>query len=152
MTRLSTFLSDDDRRDYALSALAPGHVLYLHVEFTRPPKDKYLVILCRGSRPLLFLINSRIPALSQTTAELRACQVRLTPTQNDFLDHESYLDCSDLIDGMRESDIVAQLIADPSRVCGKLTDETKRQLISIVRRARTLSKFHKDKILAALLD
>jgi hypothetical protein len=64
MPSLGDFFPQDDKEEYVNRNLKPGQILYLFSKFTNPPKEKYLVLACPGSTPLLFVINSRISILN----------------------------------------------------------------------------------------
>lgn len=73
-----------------------GAILHLYCSFTRPPKDKFLIIVCLDPKPLLVFINSRINALVQSNPDLAQCQILIDAENHTFLDYDSYIDCSDV--------------------------------------------------------
>jgi len=73
-----------------------GAILHLYCSFTRPPKDKFLIVVCLDPKPLLVFINSRINALVQSNPDLAQCQVLIDAENHAFLDYDSFIDCSDV--------------------------------------------------------
>ena len=151
MVRLGDFFPEADRTQFVDRHVKPGQILYLYCPFTTPPKDKYLLLVCRSDPPLLFMINSEIPIFIQHKTDLRQSQVRLDPHDYEFLDHESWLDCSQVINSFDEREVISQLLADVGRVKGGLTVAAKDQVVSAVKRARTISPADKELITSALV-
>jgi hypothetical protein len=150
MGRLGNLFSEADKHDYVDRHLRPGQVLYLFCQFTNPPKEKYVVLTCVGPTPLLLVINSRISPFIEHRPELLRCQVRLSASDYDFLDHDSFADCSKVIDSLDETNIRGQVLADLGRAVGELTQATKREIIKAVQDAKTISNHHKKLIIDAL--
>jgi len=150
MGRLGDSLSNDDKQEYVNRLLKPGHVLFLHSRFTNPPKDKYLVIACWGSRPLLFVINSRIHPYIAARPHLSRCQIKLRAADYRFLDHDSYVNSSQVIAFFDQDEIRDQLLADTGRVKGELQKAAKDAIISAVSGAKTISPRDKKLIIDSL--
>ena len=145
---------DRQIQSYVGRCLNPGRVLYLFCGFTTPPKDKYLVLLCPRvtPRPLLFFINSRIRPYIQRHPDLLNCQVLLEASHYSFLSHDSFIDCSKVIDRFDCSAIRSQLVNDIGRIKGELDRDTKREIIQVVQLARTISPHHKRLIIESLKE
>jgi len=122
----------------------------LFCEFTNPHKEKYLVLVCLGARPLLLFINSRIHPYIARRPDLQVCQVRLSALEYDFLDRDSFVDCSKVIADFGEDDIKQQLLDDVGRVRGELNASTIREIITAVQSARTISPRYKRSIVTSL--
>jgi hypothetical protein len=150
MGRLGNLFSEADKHDYVDRHLRPGQVLYLFCQFTNPPKEKYVVLTYAGPTPLLLVINSRISPFIEHRPELRRCQVKLNASDYDFLDHDSFADCSKVIDSLDKTNIREQVLADLGRAVGELTQATKREIIKAVQDAKTISNHHKRLIIDAL--
>ena len=150
MSRLGNNFPESRRREWAQNQLTPGRVLYLFCEFTTPPKEKYLAIVCRKPRPLLFLVNSLVSSLVEKNSDLRKCQVSLSARDYDFLRHDSFLNCSEVIDSLQVDEIVDQLVADATRIKGSLNEITIQEITQVVGDARTIIPIHKKLIERAL--
>jgi hypothetical protein len=64
---------------------------------TRPlPKDKFVAIVCNAPNPMGFLINTSIRDYIKNRSYLLSSQIPISCEEYDFLDHDSYIDCSNL--------------------------------------------------------
>ena len=147
---LGDLFPEHERQKYIGSHLEPGQVLFLFCKFTNPQKEKYLVVVCTGKRPFLLIINSRIHPFIAKRPDLLKCQVKLSASDYDFLDHDSFVDCSKVIDHFRDSEIREQLLADIGRVKGELNAYTISDVVRAVQSAKTISAHHKNKIVDSL--
>lgn len=150
MGKLGDLFPEDEKRKFIDRHLRPGQVLYLHCRFTNPQKDKYLVLVHLGTRPLFFVINSEIHDYIASRPDLLRCQVQLSAADNDFLRHDSVLNCGEVIDRFSEDQVRDQVLADMSRISGELSESTKKEIIRVVRGARTISPRHKGLIVESL--
>jgi hypothetical protein len=149
MATLGDYLPQKEKEQYIDEHLQSGQILYLFCDFTTPPKEKYLVLACPGHHPFLFMINSDIHPFIAARPELRKCQIRLDASEYD-LDHDSYINCSKVIDEFSEEDIYRQLGRDLSRIKKELTQKTKQEMIQVVSTAKTIKKHIKTLIIQAL--
>ena len=150
MGRLGNSFPKTEKNEYVNRQLKGGQVLYLFCGFTNPRKEKYLVLACPGSKPLLFIINSRIHPFVAKHPHLLKCQVKLEASDYRFLHHDSFVDCSKVIDFFHDSQIRGQILDDISRVKGELSTNSKRKIIQAVQSAKTVSPKHKRKIISSL--
>lgn len=150
MTGLGPFFPEDMRRDHAVRHVTPGRVLYLACDFTKPPKEKFIVLVAPDDPPLLLVVNSSIPPFISANLHLAVCQVILMASDHAFLDHDSFVNCSEVIDSMSSSDLLGQLVVDPARIKGEVSAPARSRIVGAVRTARTVSPLHKGRILAVL--
>lgn len=151
MTTLADYLPEAEKHQFVHKHLKPGQILYLFCDFTTPPKEKYLVLACSGANPLLFLINSEIHPYIEARPELQKCQVKIRASDYQ-LDHDSYINCSRVIDNISETEIIEQVIKDTGRIKGELTEETTQEIIQVVTTAKTLNTHIKRLIIQALQE
>jgi len=149
MARLGDFAPDELKGDYVERNLKPGQILYLSCDFTTPPKEKYLILVCADTA-LMFVINSRISPYVQKRSWLNCSQVCLRKKDYGFLDHDSFADCSKVIEEFDLSQISDQVNGDIGRIRGEITDTTKAEIIEVVKNATTIADDHKSSILNAL--
>ena len=79
--------------------IRPGAVFKVYVTNTNPPKYKRIVILGINEDETLIghlFINTSINLWQLDSDELRNLQIELLSDGRDYLDHDSFLDCSDL--------------------------------------------------------
>ncbi|EPR6395354.1 hypothetical protein ACU70F_004096 [Salmonella enterica subsp. enterica serovar Anatum] len=130
--------------------ISPGDVLYLHCDFTTPPKVKYMVVVC--CEPLLvLLINSDINEFIKRNNDLMACQVEINREDHDFLKWDSFVNCIEAHAAF-DLEIIKEKIAIKygDVLKGRITDHCMRQVRCAVEISKTMVKRHKKLILAAL--
>ena len=66
-----------------------------------------------------------------------------------FLDHDSYIACHEVW-RLPTAGVIAELIADMSRIKGSLHEDVRTEVIAAVKRAPTLSPAEQTRIAAAL--
>ncbi len=151
MGRLGNHFPDDQKREYARASLVAGQVFYLWCDFTTTPKDKYVVLVCPDTEsPLFFVVNSSVHPFVARKPDVAECQVELRACDYDFLHHDSFLNCAEVIDCFSEAELVGQLQAGLDRIKGRLNDATAKCVIKVVQNARTISPRHKKAIRSAL--
>ncbi len=153
MRKLGDHFPPEDKRAWIKQQLQAGSVFYLSCEFTHPPKDKYIVLVCPVAtlpRPLLFVINSDIHPLLYRNPHTRSCQLQLNAADYDFLDHDSYVDCTNVIDSINEDAIIDQLATNVGRLKGTPNANSMSEMAEIVQRAKTIIPRHKLAIGEAL--
>ena len=149
MGTLGDHFPDSMRQTFADQHVQAGQVLYIFCHFTNPEKEKYLVVVGCGPNCLAFVINSRIAPFLARDPALRACQVPIVPSDYGFLDHDSFIDCTQVFQIPR-TELQHQLSVDTSRAKGELNKATKSEIIRVVQIAQTISPRHKRAIIASL--
>lgn len=140
-------LTPQERQRHISEQLTPGRVLLLHCDFTMPPKNKYLVLGSAHPEPLFLVINTRLTNFIMKNEQLRQCQVLLRQSEHDFLQHDSYIDCT-AAHVIALSEIYRQVEVDVSRIKCELSANARDQVIATVKFSMTLPEVDK----AALLD
>lgn len=134
--------------------LKAGSILYLHVNFTTPPKLKYVVVVhVDGDDHLLlvFLINSIIHPLVERNPYRRACQKPIRKSDYSFLLNEvSYLNCDQLFDDLDYDETIDFLVAHPDNHLGYLLDSEINEVIQAVNAAQTIAEYDKNLIITSL--
>ncbi len=132
------------------SQICAGRFLYLHCDFTIPPKEKHLVVCYQEEAEVcFFVINSSINEFIRRNIALLECQVEIACSEYSFLDHNSYINCAEIIKLTLE-DTLSQLEGNISRIHGITNENTTGEIIRAVERSKTLSVNEKIKIIAAL--
>jgi hypothetical protein len=130
--------------------LTPGNVLSLFCEFTTPPKEKWLLLVSVNPRLLFFIINSELNEYRSRTPHVREAQVELRPTEQEFLAHPSWLDCSKAIRLIDANEIAHQFQQGIGRLVGRITATLRQQVRAVVEQSVTLENRDKKSILADL--
>jgi hypothetical protein len=140
MPNLSDFFPDELKEQFANSHFNVGAVLRYHVDFTTPPKIKRFVIVGFDQQKIALasvLINSEINPNIFPTPELKALHLELEATNRDYLEHTSYVDCSQIIE--QEVMTLKELLADdPSIHLGELDSKDLAVLLEKIRTAGTI--------------
>jgi hypothetical protein len=139
---LSHLFSDEDKLKSFTGQFNPGRVLYLFCNFTQPPKEKYLLVVSTNPIILMFVINSEINPFKASKAHLLKAQLPVTITEHDFLDHDSFIDCSQVItqNDFRLEEIHKQVLKDMTRIKGTITPLLAQNILDVVTLSRTLVK------------
>lgn len=142
-------LPEQQKLEIIRRQLTVGRVLKLFCKFTKPPKEKYLVVANVQPYPILFLINSEINAFIKARPHLLQCQVQIDAASHSFLDHHSYIDCTQA-NHFTMLDMESQIVQDMGRIKDCLSSEVIKTIISAVEDSKTLERKHKRWILNAL--
>ncbi len=146
---LGEHFSDEERAKFVERHLLPSHVIKLFCHTTRRPKEKRLVIASINPELLLFVINTDIPRFKEKTPHLKRQQISLKVKDNqEFLDHDSWLDCSEAFREFNIGEVKEILLNDTSRILGKLSDEIISQVMDVVSESETLEQRHINAILS----
>jgi hypothetical protein len=135
------------REDFSARQIEPGSVLRIHAANTTPPKTKRLVILAISNDTAYvgyLFINSEINPKCFPTPALINLHLPLQISGRTYLDHDSYLDCSEIKE-ISFTELKAILSDDPQKHIGKLSDSDFKQATNLVRSAPTISKKQKQK-------
>lgn len=147
---LGDHFPEEDKIKKFHSQLKPGMVFYLSCDFTTPPKDKFLLLVCVEPKPLFFVINSKIHEYIKLRPALMSSQVCLAVGEHDFLEHDSYVNCADAIDAFHIKDIEKQVLKRVDRMKSSISQGARNQVISAVKGAQTINKLYKSWILKCL--
>ena len=104
------------------------------------PKNKFVVIVHKDPMPWGFLINTGIRPFVQKQPDLLVCQVSINATDYQFLDHNSYVDCTELY------------LFDDTELLdakGPVNQQTKAEIKKAVAVSKTIIKRHQKLILAS---
>ena len=143
---LSKSVSSEERAKFVRERFRAGTVIKLFCDFTKPPKFKLLLVGSLQERPLLFVINSRATEFAKNNARLREQQVPISRATNDFLDHDSVIDCSTTYDNFTRREIEAALRSDTTLILGHICPLTASAVIESVSDSQTLSTIHMNQI------
>lgn len=127
-----------------------GVVIRLFCDFTRPPKEKRLLIINTSSRPHFFVINSEINEFKQDRRRLLEQQVLLEAAEYEYLDHDSYVDCSRVWDEFMFDEIKQALISDPGRILGHINSRSAGTIMTVVDDSSTLEPRQKELVISTL--
>lgn len=117
--------------------LVPGRIIRLFCSFTKPPKEKYVVLLTKNPFLVGFLINSHPTDFQQNRPHLLGELIKLTTKDYSFISHVCYIDCTTIAD-LDEEDVLAQIADDPARDLKMISEKTRCQIVSILTNSLTI--------------
>ena len=132
--------------------LLPWQILRLFCQFTTPPKNKHLLMVCVQPHPLFFMVNSKIHPYIKTRPYLKSCQVLLKTSQHFFLAHDSFVDCREVCTNFSLEEVVAQAYTNRQRMKGFISEEAQEQVIAAIKVCPVLEKQYKKLILDELTE
>jgi hypothetical protein len=147
MTDLSDLFPQSFRDDFAERNIQVGSVIRVFVKDTIPPKIKYFIVIGFSDEKVLLgtvFINSAINQNIFNTEYLKGLNIPLDAQVYDFIDHNSFVDCSDI----RErsfSEIKRLLSNDPECSKGIISEETMKIISTTLANASTISLSKKRK-------
>lgn len=147
MQNFSDFFPDELKEQIANNNLKVGAVLRIPVSFTTPPKVKRLIIVGFDSQNIALasvLINSEINPNKFPTQRLKDLHLELDENNRDYLDHTSYVDCSQIRE-MEVTSIKSMLMDDPAICIGALDTTDLTNVIDKIKTAHTISNKVKKK-------
>ncbi|CAI2407274.1 hypothetical protein [Serratia liquefaciens] len=143
MTNLGSLLSAGQAEQLTSTLLRAGAVIYMHCNFTTPPKNKYLVVVCCEPELLVLVINSEVNGFVQSRPELLDCQVDVPKADHDFLDHDSVVDCVETQTAFNLTEVRDALFTNSRSVYrGRLANYVIREVIDAVDRSETMEARH----------
>ena len=149
---LSNSLSYEQKKRIVENRLKPGGFFYLFCNFKKDPCNKYLVLACSSNNnPRFFIINTEIPHFIKKKQILLDAQVKLDARGYRFLQYDSYLNCSRLLDIFTKDNIIKQIIKDNTRLLPqRISAQTRSAILERVNSSKTIEKGNIDKINAQL--
>jgi hypothetical protein len=147
MQNLGDLFPDNMKETWVEDNFKVGTVLKYHVDFTNPPKSKRLIVIGFDNSSVVFatvLINTEINPRLFPTKDLRDLHIELEEKTRDYLNHNSYVDCSQI----HEQDIneVKKLILEDTKIhLGRLSEEDLTTITEKIKTAKTISSKTKKK-------
>jgi len=146
---LAEFFPLEQKREYIDNKIFPGMVLRVFCNFKIDPHPKFIVILHKDKRPLFFFINTNINGYISIRPKLFNCQIEIKKEPNHtFLDHDSWINCSEVKTLFSYEEIVSMLINDLDGIKWKIDQITIDKICEKVKSADSIIPVHKKIILA----
>lgn len=137
---LGDLFPDSFKSEFASRNIEIGTVLRLSVKDTTPPKIKRFIVVGKtldGLTLASVYINSEINTTVNWCIEMQNLQIPIYARDKDFLDRDSYVDCSKLIlrDALEISEVLKH---NHNVVIGKLPPEDLNMIQETLRNAITI--------------
>ena len=134
--------------------IQPGSIISVYCDFIDPPHYKYHVVLYidfEQEESLVFIVNSRIYSLTAKDPHLLSGQIELLKDPDyPFLDHNPYLDCTNLYAEMDWDMALQHLLDVPDDYAGDIRPKQVDEIIAYVKNAQTISNEDKGVIISSL--
>ncbi len=146
---LGDYLSDKAKSILKPSpnTLKKGSVLRAFVQDTNPPKIKIFIVV-GFDETYTFLatvfVNTEINLNINFSAELQSLHVLLEAEGRDFLTHDSYVDCSDILP-KEVQEIQHAMKNKPEIVIGEISEEDLKIIIDTILRSPKIRGKHKKR-------
>ena len=151
MVKVSDAIGEADKERAFQRVLVPGTIVHRRCSFTHPPKNKFLVLagidedVC-----LIFVINTNRPKHVIGNNALEKCQIVLRKSDYPFLDHDSWLDCSEIIDSVSVTTLARELARKTAVYRDDISPRTRASISEAVANAHTIMDWHRGIIVAAI--
>jgi hypothetical protein len=140
-------LPEHFKKAFAQERLRAGAVVRRMVPDTRPPKIKRCVIVGISDDLVsvgVVFINSDINFNVLPTKELQELQYLVSATGRDYVEHDSFVDCSQLFEHSYAA-LLRETQNEPGIILGKVTPADLAAIYSLVKNAKTISPKLKKK-------
>ena len=146
---LGDSLTSEQKAEYIRTRLVPGRIVHAVLNLNSGLKPKFLLVAHVGIETMGLVINSVINNFKQSRPHLRECQVVIDQASHPFLEHDSFVDCSQShyedTNTLRE-----QLLRDVTGIKDPVSVEVRGRIVQAVRTSFVLEKTEKQKLLDAL--
>lgn len=142
MPSLGDFFSSDQRKESAERNVKVGSVIKAFVKNTTPPKEKRFIIIAEnddGRFLAVVFINSNINTNVHRTNQLLSLQYQILCGDNEFLERDSYIDCSDIFDYDR-SQVIEWVTLNPPCKLGEVESSNLEQILQLVKSSPKISR------------
>lgn len=111
--------------------------------------EKRFVVLRVESHTTTCVVNSEISAFIRNRPPMLQCQVLIPMLTHNFMDHDSFIDCS-RTRSFVTADVIADLMNRPEWMLGDIAPGLRPKLAAAFRQSPTLSKADIDRLCEAL--
>lgn len=129
------------QKEFKARTLKAGAVFRVFLSWTVPPKEKRIVIVGVNEGKALvghLLLNTNLNLNCHNNDELRNLQIYIPCDCCDYLDHDSYLDCSELFEYPLDK-LQSEFDKDSEVFLGHLSNNDFTKVIDKVTNARTIT-------------
>lgn len=137
----------NNKKQNSTRSLEIGMVLKLYVSDTRPAKEKRFIVIGKTDNDLsiaTLYINSKINKKINWAKELIDLHIHFKAQGREYLDYDSYVDCSKLI--IRDfNELTAAINKRPEAILGTISDEDLQLISDKIKDSPTIKGKHKKK-------
>ena len=126
--------------------------MYLYWSFREGnEKYKYMVFLCDEDLPIFFTINSEISNFIRMSQKLYRSQLEIYKKDYpEFLERDSYINCSKLHTNMTANQIDSQIRRDENCIKCDLLEQDRKRILKTISSSDLIEPFRKVQITQAI--
>lgn len=128
-----------------------GCVVKRFCDFVDPPKTKLCLVVSHEPQCFALLINSNVTPYAQSRPHILAENVPIEAAQNSLLDHDSFVDCTQIF-LLNPGQCKHEITIGQSELKGELSYASLYQVYKTVESSIELSPRHKRNIVKALAE
>lgn len=145
MTSLGDAFPKEFKEGFVSRNVKVKAVIKAFVTNTNPPKEKRFILIAEKYDKLVFatvFINTEINPNIFKDADTRQLHLPFDDTDREYLDHPSFVDCSQLI--LRDKAWLEKILAeDNSRLIGEVSEQDFTLIKEAIKAAKTIPISHK---------
>ena len=126
-----------------------GDILLMHCGICKPPKNKYFIVAVIEPEPVLLFVNSELNNYVRNNSHLYPCHISIKNTEEDFLSHDSWVNCCEAFHDFNIDDIERDLKYG-GKHCGSLTQMGISHIIDGITKSPVMKRKTKTRIIASL--
>jgi hypothetical protein len=142
---LGDLFPEEFRKEFSERSVERGTVIRTHFTETNPPKIKLYVVLGASNDKIVFgvvLINSQVNPNIFRNPIVRGWHVPISSSDYDFLQHDSFVDCTQVFE-KGTSELLQSVTDAPEVIVGKLHDDDFEAIKRAIKSATTIAKVTK---------
>jgi hypothetical protein len=136
---LFDFLPPDQKNILVKEAIKVGSVIKLFCDFTKPPKDKRLIIISIDPLIGFFIVNSLVNKFIKFNPVLHESQIPILSDEFSFLDHSSFVACHEVLFKFQYEEVEKQIKTDYNRFLGRINESLRDKMVVVCSKSRTLT-------------
>ncbi len=127
---LSDYLPESLKKSFAENNIEIGKTFLIEIEEFQIEHSKFIIIVSENEENFILafvVINSLINENVNYNTYLKNLHIEITPEQYSFLNHKSFIDCSELLT-IEKQKLIEKIITNPECIKGIISDETLRKV------------------------
>ncbi|MBL4561042.1 MAG: hypothetical protein JKX79_08670 [Labilibaculum sp.] len=142
---LADLFSDELRQEFAERNIDLGRTILIEIPNFGVTYPKYIVIVAENENEFAIayvVINSEINNFIFPTPYLKSLHVPIDRASHDFLDHDSFINCTEIREFTKQ-EVIDFISAHPERVVGNITEGILTAVHATLHSATTIPKIIK---------
>ena len=147
MNNLGDFFSAEMKKQFAENNINIGATLLVRISDFNVKYPKYIILVAENNNNNFLayvVINTKINSNIFPTEYLKSLHVKIDKANHNFLDYDSFVDCTKLREFLKK-DVIDFITNNPKKVVGNVTDIIMKKIQNTITRTRTIDEFTKKK-------